>query len=215
MADSLLRDREVLAAVSRILQRSEREQNTEQLIRTYVDTGVLLQLQNDNNQILYGRRGTGKTHVLRVLGEEGRQDIDKVVLYLDLRVLGSTNQLQETGRTIPQKCISLFKDFLGELHNALLDAATDPKMTKAAPDALVRLSELAEAITRVAQFVAKRDVKRERMTEAEDALKIGASLSKSPGVSVDASSGKKATETVAESYEQHFQENLLFTEFFG
>ncbi len=212
MADTLLSDREVLGAVSRILNRSEREQNPEQLIRTYVETGVLPQLHNDNNQILYGRRGTGKTHVLRVLGEEARRDARTVVLYLDLRVLGSATQFDETERILTQKCVTLFKDFLGELHNALLDAATDPKVVQ--PDGgLKSVSELGEAITRVAHFVSKRGVTREMTTAAEDTLKCGASLAaKTPGLTIEATDGTKTSEKFAEAYEQVFQENILFTE---
>ena len=214
MAESLLADREALAAVSRILQRSERELDPEQLIRTYVETGVLAQLRNDNNHILYGRRGTGKTHVLRVLGEEARRDRSVVVVYLDLRVVGSTNQLDDTGRSLPQKCITLFKDFLGEIHNALLDVATDPQAQDLPTDALSSTGALSEAITRVAQFVPKRNVTRETSKENTDNSKFAASLSATPSLSADAIQGTKEAEKVAESYEQFFHDNLLFNELF-
>src|ERR1700683_5871843 len=37
---------------------------------TYVDTAFLSTLQNRRNQIIFGRRGTGKTHLLRRLQDE-------------------------------------------------------------------------------------------------------------------------------------------------
>jgi Cdc6-like AAA superfamily ATPase len=37
---------------------------------TYVDTAFLAMLQNKRNQIIFGRRGTGKTHLLRRLQDE-------------------------------------------------------------------------------------------------------------------------------------------------
>jgi hypothetical protein len=37
---------------------------------TYVDTAFLVTLQNNRNQIIFGRRGTGKTHLLRRLRDE-------------------------------------------------------------------------------------------------------------------------------------------------
>ena len=37
---------------------------------TYVDTVFLATLQNRRNQIIYGRRGTGKTHLLRRLQDD-------------------------------------------------------------------------------------------------------------------------------------------------
>lgn len=215
MAESLLADREVLAAVSRILQRSEREVDAAQLIRTYVDTGVLPQLRNSNNHILYGRRGTGKTHVLRVLGEEAKKDPSAVVLYLDLRVVGSTNQLDDKGRSLPQKCITLFKDFLGEIHNTLLDIATDPAVETFPTDALGKVGRLAEAITRVAQFVPKRNVAIETSRENVSNATLDAKVGATPFVSAGASSGVKEGEKVAESYEQFFHDNLMFNELFG
>ncbi len=72
VAESALMDGTIANAVSNIKPRSERQPDVGILERTYVETGVLPQLQNANNQILYGRRGTGKSHVLRVLGVESR-----------------------------------------------------------------------------------------------------------------------------------------------
>ena len=37
---------------------------------TYVDTAFLVTLQNKRNQVIFGRRGTGKTHLLRRLQDE-------------------------------------------------------------------------------------------------------------------------------------------------
>ena len=37
---------------------------------TYVDTAFLATLQNKRSQIIFGRRGTGKTHLLRRLQAE-------------------------------------------------------------------------------------------------------------------------------------------------
>ena len=64
----MVQDSLVAQAVSRIRQRSERQEDLQKLLGTFVDVGILPQLNNQNNQILYGRRGTGKTHVLKVLG---------------------------------------------------------------------------------------------------------------------------------------------------
>jgi hypothetical protein len=64
----LLDDPQVGRAISNILARSEKQPDIDVLERTYVDSGVLPQLHNANAQILYGRRGTGKSHVFRVLG---------------------------------------------------------------------------------------------------------------------------------------------------
>jgi Cdc6-like AAA superfamily ATPase len=46
----------------------------ESLVATFVDSAPLFTLlSTDNNQVIYGRRGTGKTHALKVLAEHVEQ----------------------------------------------------------------------------------------------------------------------------------------------
>ena len=71
-----------MQAVSRVMQRAERQSDIQKIITTFVDIGVLPQLSNRNNQIIYGRRGTGKTHVLRVLGSDLGKDEKSTLLTL-------------------------------------------------------------------------------------------------------------------------------------
>ena len=58
------------------------------LAQTFVDAGPLFTLlRSHDHQVLYGRRGTGKTHALVYLAQEvGRTDIS---IYVDLRTVGS------------------------------------------------------------------------------------------------------------------------------
>src|SRR5438105_15958879 len=58
----MIKDQQVAHAVSGIRQRSERQEEITKILGAFVDVGILPQLTNENNQILYGRRGTGKTH---------------------------------------------------------------------------------------------------------------------------------------------------------
>ena len=62
----------------------------EALVETFVDVGPLLALLSTiDNQILYGRRGTGKTHALVYLAETVKNKGD-IPVYVDLRSIGST-----------------------------------------------------------------------------------------------------------------------------
>jgi hypothetical protein len=54
-------------AVSRLADRAEELADP---TATYVDTAFLVTLANGRNQVVFGRRGTGKTHLLRRLGDE-------------------------------------------------------------------------------------------------------------------------------------------------
>ena len=62
----LIKDVKLIQAISSISQRAERQRDINKVINSYVEIGILPQLLNNNNQILYGRRGTGKTHILRI-----------------------------------------------------------------------------------------------------------------------------------------------------
>lgn len=126
----MIQDEILKKTVSKILQRSER-QDLQKIIRSFVDVGVLPQLLNQNNQIIYGRRGTGKTHIFKVLYSELEKEESNIVLYLDARMLGSTSQFSDTEIPIKQRCISLFRDILGEIHNVLLEHIVNQPPEKA------------------------------------------------------------------------------------
>jgi Cdc6-like AAA superfamily ATPase len=54
-----------------------------QIIETFVDVGPLLNiLESENNQLVYGRRGVGKTHALLYLGDR-RTAAGDFVVYVD------------------------------------------------------------------------------------------------------------------------------------
>ena len=117
----MLNDPKIVSAVSHILQRSEKQEDPQKILGTFVDIGILPQLGNQNNQIFYGRRGTGKTHVLRVLGSKLKETSSNLVIYIDSRTLGSTSQFCDTSIPISRRCLALFRDILIEIYNGLLE----------------------------------------------------------------------------------------------
>lgn len=116
----MIQDPILQTAVSRILQRAERQTDPGKLIETYVDVGLLRQLHNANHQIFFGRRGTGKTHVMKVLESKFAEDPNLTVVFLDCRTLGSTSQFSDKSLTMNSRCLALFRDFLLTIHNELL-----------------------------------------------------------------------------------------------
>ena len=66
---SFLDDPLIKQAVSKISERSEKQTEVDKIQASFVDTGIIGQLDNRNSQILFGRRGTGKTHALKYLEE--------------------------------------------------------------------------------------------------------------------------------------------------
>lgn len=81
--------KDLLDGFMRIQRRSEKAA-PEILRKTFVDVGPLTTLLSiTDNQTLFGRRGTGKTHVLQFLGSKQRENGDLSV-YIDLSNLGSS-----------------------------------------------------------------------------------------------------------------------------
>ena len=117
----MLQDEWLIKSVSRIRLRSERQQDMQKLVGTFVDVGILPQLDNFNNQIIYGRRGTGKTHILRVLSSRLSEEKCNAVVYIDARTLGSTSQFSDYAVPLKYRCFSLFKDILAEIQKGLCD----------------------------------------------------------------------------------------------
>lgn len=128
------------------MQRSERQTDTAKLVSTYVDVGLLPQLHNRNHQIFYGRRGTGKTHVMKVLERGFLEDQDLTVVYIDCRTLGSTTQFADQSLPMGRRCLALFRDFLLAIHHALLEHIIEAPSAQA-NDALEEADRLASLIT--------------------------------------------------------------------
>lgn len=67
-------------AILRLPKRAESSARPK-LIQTFVDVGPLFSLLSGvDHQILYGRRGTGKTHVLNYLADSKEKEGDAVVV---------------------------------------------------------------------------------------------------------------------------------------
>ena len=120
----------------------------ESLVASFVNVGPLLDLLSTvDHQVIYGRRGTGKTHALSYLAETLKQKGDLAV-YVDLRFLGSTSGLYNDFRiSVPERATRLILDTLGTLHENLVNSvlSEDLDISLFGP----RLDEFAEAITEV------------------------------------------------------------------
>jgi len=108
-------------ALNQIPKRAEKQEGP-QLHESFVDSGIADVLDTVDHQVLYGRRGTGKTHALAYLAAEasGRGDI---ALMIDLRAVGSPDGvLDPASATTADRAGRLLVDLLTQVHEALLDA---------------------------------------------------------------------------------------------
>lgn len=140
----MIKDIKIIQAVSSISQRAERQRDINKIVNSYVEIGILPQLLNNNNQILYGRRGTGKTHILKIYENFHKDDKTKTVCYIDCRFLGSSPQFADTTQSVSHRCSSLFTDVLNEIYDVLLNHIVyEPNLTS--EQALNSLADLSKS----------------------------------------------------------------------
>lgn len=129
--------------------------------RFFVDNGILNELDNNANQLIVGRRGTGKTHLLGSFDEMIKSDRDK-----EISVMISLMKLNRDS-SIPENCTiaeyqrihatDLFEDFLKRLFPIFLDEA-DSRLqllakTISSRDAKRKLSSVNSLLTQLLEVV--------------------------------------------------------------
>ncbi len=124
--------------------------DTSSLVDSFVDIGPLFTvLSSVDNQVFYGRRGTGKTHVLAYLSNHIRLQ-NEIAVYLDLRNIGSSGGIYSDGNIpVTERGTRLLLDTLGAIHDELINESlsdeTDVDLSQVGPV----LDTLAEAISKV------------------------------------------------------------------
>lgn len=135
----------------RLVRRAEAS-DPARLVQTFVDAGTLMPLlSSTDHQIIFGRRGAGKTHALGYLAET-KNSAREPALFLDMRQLGSSAGLYTSGSLpLAERGTRLLVDALAAIHERLRDTAlagadnNSPKSGRA----LSLLDMLADQITRV------------------------------------------------------------------
>jgi hypothetical protein len=132
-------------ALSRVPRRAEGRVSA-QLKDTFVDSGVALALESTDHQVLYGRRGTGKTHALNYLAAT-RVDEGDIGIYIDLRIVGSAQGLFDSNRASPlERTCRLLVNLLTEVHDTILDAVINDDDLIADPSVAAKLDYLLESL---------------------------------------------------------------------
>lgn len=167
----------------------------EMVVETFVDSAPLMDLlSNDNSQVVYGRRGTGKTHALKfvadLVGKRG-----EISVYIDLRSIGSnTSVYNDFSRSLSERSTQLINDVLQAILSALYPVAVNALDTALhGGEIAVRLDDFQNAISSVK---VKGPVESETMTSAESTEKQGGSislsLSKAPSATLSANDESSA-----------------------
>lgn len=205
----MLQDQQVTKAVSGILQRSERQEDINKLVASFVDIGILPQLDNRNNQILYGRRGTGKTHVLKVLYSRLTARRDTIAVYVDARTLGSTSQFADPTVSTARRCLLLFQDMVAPIHNAIYEHILNHPPERAM-DVLSMADELTQCI--IAPIKTLREEKREttEKTEHSQSTSLTGNLAKDPSLTAVSSTAQTVSDGVASTFAVSEENKIIF-----
>ncbi len=135
-----------------LLRLSKRAETTarQQLTHTFVDVGSLFTLlSSHDHQIVYGRRGTGKTHALAYLANARERSRDLAV-YVDLRNIGSSGGMYgDSTRPLTERATCLLIDTLNSIHESLYEQFVQNPETFNLALSGPALDALAEAITEV------------------------------------------------------------------
>jgi len=163
-------------ALNSVPKRAEARQ-ADQLRETFVDSGVAAALEAVDHQVVYGRRGTGKTHAFRYL-QTIVQERGDISFYADLRTIGSPEGLfagEEIAST--ERAARLLVDLLGQFHDAVLTAAVDDEKLIADATFVRKLDALGTAITSV-RVTGSVEVSREgeQAQSTTDGAGVGASV---------------------------------------
>ena len=203
----MLTDKNITKAISSISERAERILDPNKVINTYVEVGILPQIANNNNQIIYGRRGTGKTHLFRYLENEIKTSNKAIVIYLDCRTLGSAADYNNPSIALNKRCISLFKDIVDQLYDKALNF-----IAYEAPSDANKAIEALDNITLATRFK-NNEVTSKEITERsldKSSNETGVSLSINPRDLINLTLGDK--DSIGKDVEKTTKYNLISSE---
>jgi hypothetical protein len=173
--------------LNRIPKRAEQQQ-AERLRDTFVDSGVAIALETIDHQILYGRRGTGKTHAFRYL-ESVVTEAGDIAIYLDLRTLGSPDGIF-MGEEMPatQRAGRLLVDLLNAVYEQILTVIVENDELVSSGHIVGRLDALLASIaTVVVSGPVEREEEDEQVSSEKSSSSLGVRLSSQPSLTVGAS----------------------------
>jgi hypothetical protein len=152
---------------------------------------------NRDHQVLYGRRGTGKTHALSYLADQIEKKGD-IAIQVDMRTIGSTGGLySDTSVPIAERGTRLLMDTLSQLHEQLFSASLRTDMNVDLSVVGPALDDFASAITEVSVIGDVRVETSENTTrDALNELSSSFNISANPSVGFEAGSSRRQQESI-------------------
>jgi hypothetical protein len=110
--------------LQKLTRRAERLDPAQQA-QTFVSLGGMEHsLLNAENRVVFGRRGTGKTHIMSFVAESARKRHD-LAIQIDLRSVGSNSYIYiDESLGVAERATRLLRDFVSAIHDKLLEEVT-------------------------------------------------------------------------------------------
>lgn len=177
--------------LARVARRAD-QKSDEHLRRTFVDSGVTAALEIEDHQVLFGRRGTGKTHAFRYIQGE-IEGAGGVAIYIDLRTVGSPEGLFGGGELpITERTARLLVDLLGQVHEAILGAILDDDELLGNAALVNGLDALVDGITELRVDVTEVEREKTDTATATAASGLSVELSVKPSAKLELRSDETA-----------------------
>ena len=169
-----------------LMQAHTRSENADDatLAKTFVSIPPLeAMLRSPQHQIVYGRRGTGKTHLLKYLTNTERAR-NRAAIYIDVRTIGSSMGVYgDTQLPLAARATTLLVDVVEAVHAHILE------LTLSAPAYIDRLHEIGPQLDALGAAATQVEVAGEVETEAT--VSNSKAAERSGGASVEISKAPK------------------------
>jgi hypothetical protein len=210
MAEDIEALKRLHRALINLNKRAERSSD-EILVSNFVDSEPLFELlSTQNNQVIYGRRATGKTHALKYLAESVTRS-GELTVYVDLRSIGSNSSIyNDVSRSLSDRAATLIVDVLNALYEELYTVALAAIDRAPNPEQLtLRVDDLAAAISTI-RITGTVDQEDESKSTRNGGTRVSGvvSLAQSPSLSASASISSKSEGQVSRRIKRSGSETI-------
>lgn len=159
-------DAQLNRLVTQVAKRAE-NMASELLRNTFVPVRSLMaHLEAPEHHVLFGRRGTGKTHLLRYLQDQKAAQ-GCLAIYLDLRKIGSPEDIiSAEPESFSERATGLLVDVVEHIHNEVYDEVLTDRWTPLLSGISEGLDALAGAATQI-RVIGETEVERQEEVAAQ------------------------------------------------
>jgi hypothetical protein len=174
--------------IQRVARRAEMS-DPERLQKTFVEVRqITAAMRSIDHGVVYGRRGTGKTHAFTHLGRKLEDGGDLTIL-IDLRRIGSNGGLYaDVGEQFSLRASQLLIDVVEEIHNRLFVIAVDENRFSGLLNQLDALGQAATSLRVEGPIERVEEKEEERKSDKKTRWELGATWPS--GLSGNANSAK-------------------------